>query len=224
MERNRHQPINAHMWFDGRNPAKQGCSRLERPSDSTRSPLPALPPTKALYKHHKLFPLPVLQPTIPSLHYRFSSHSRSCLAVHCNRCTIITYWRIKPSQALWCRTTSVTIPQPYTASTILKRLGIPRLSINTRTRRSSISNCRAASTMASGGVTPALSIKEPQETSETTTGLSKLNPEFGLSESSANALKGASNNTNVPVKICVFCGASPGTSPAHMVSPIYPFL
>ena len=67
--------------------------------------------------------------------------------------------------------------------------------------------------MASGGASPALSIRSetPDLPNSTPHGLSKL----------SNVL---SNTTNVPnssppkIKICVFLGASPGNSPAQMVT------
>jgi uncharacterized protein (TIGR00730 family) len=69
--------------------------------------------------------------------------------------------------------------------------------------------------MASGGASPAISVRSqtPDLPSTTPHGLSKLN---NVLSNSTNAL--ASQTSRSPkIKICVFCGASPGTSPAHMV-------
>ncbi|KAH8761360.1 hypothetical protein BGZ57DRAFT_769665 [Hyaloscypha finlandica] len=69
--------------------------------------------------------------------------------------------------------------------------------------------------MASGGASPAISVRSqtPDIPGSTTPhGLSKLN---NVLSNSTNAL--ASQTSRSPkIKICVFCGASPGTSPAHM--------
>lgn len=70
--------------------------------------------------------------------------------------------------------------------------------------------------MTSGGVSPAISIRsETPELngSNTPHGHSKLN---NVLTNTTNVLP--SENSSLPkIKICVFCGASPGNSPAHMV-------
>lgn len=68
--------------------------------------------------------------------------------------------------------------------------------------------------MASGGASPALSATNGTPLNHTPHPLSNLNP---------NSTSG-SHNVNKPVKICVFCGASPGKSPGLLFVPLYPSL
>ncbi|CZR60171.1 related to Rossmann fold nucleotide-binding protein [Phialocephala subalpina] len=71
--------------------------------------------------------------------------------------------------------------------------------------------------MASGGASPATSILDGVGPSTSLHGLSKLNPNNILNTSNdENLAPSAAANGTPKVKICVFCGASPGKSPAHM--------
>lgn len=68
--------------------------------------------------------------------------------------------------------------------------------------------------MASGGASPPVPLHDGSGLPAPTHGLSKLNP---------NHVQPPNNENTAPadppkIKICVFCGSSPGTSPAHMVS------
>jgi hypothetical protein len=77
--------------------------------------------------------------------------------------------------------------------------------------------------MASGGASPAPSILGMSaDPSTSVNGLSKLNPENIISTTVASELSLSVPDTSpIPqTKICVFCGASQGKSPAHMVRPL----
>jgi hypothetical protein len=75
---------------------------------------------------------------------------------------------------------------------------------------SSIKPSFQAATMASGGASPFPTKDSPQVMGSTGIGSSSLNPD-SLSASIV------SQTEKFKTKICVFCGASPGNSPAHMV-------
>ncbi|KAF8848118.1 hypothetical protein BDZ45DRAFT_718785 [Acephala macrosclerotiorum] len=71
--------------------------------------------------------------------------------------------------------------------------------------------------MASGGVSPAASIQGDSRSSTPLHGLSKLNPNNILKTTNDENLAPSTSTNGLPkVKICVFCGSSPGKSPAHL--------